>query len=150
MQFESKFKTFFKRLGLIVGVILMGCGICLTILPTQELTATMGTALMFTNKEVVYNDVPIIIPDFIPYTQIEMYLKYDPYTKEHIKLTSYYCPNHEKVSHKNGYCDLCDPETTLLKYQRGLHAPRDFFRNIFSSVVLKSEDGKKVIVQQVR
>lgn len=150
MQFESKFKRFFKRLGLIAGVILMGCGVFLTILPAQELTATIGTLTMFTDKEVVYNDTPIIVPDFIPYTQIETYLKYKPYTQEHIKITSYYCPNREKISHKNDYCPLCDPETTLSKYEKGLHAPKDFFRNIFKSVRLKSTDGKSIIIQQVR
>lgn len=150
MHYESKFKNFFRRLGLGISILLIGCGIFLTLLPMQEFSAGIGNFLMLTDKQVVYHDTPIIIPDFIPYSQIETYLKYQPYTPEHIKMTAFYCPNHEKISHREGYCDLCDPQAVLTRYEKGLHAPKDFFRNLFKSIPLKSEDGQTIIVQQIR
>lgn len=148
MCYENKFKAFFRKLGLFFGVILMASGIFLASLPLQEAHNNINTFLLAPNKNVVYEDTPIIIPDFIPYSRIEAYLKYEPYTKEHISLTAYYCPNSEHVSHRDGYCELCDPEVTLLKYQKGLHAPKDVFRNLFKSVRLNN--GDTVIIQQVR
>ena len=148
MRYESKFKTFFRKLGLFLGVVLMAGGIFLASIPTQEAAAKFGTFLIAPNKDIVYNDTPIIIPDFIPYSQIETYLKYEPYTKEHISLTAYYCPNSEHISHRDGYCAACDPEITLLKYQKGLHAPKGVFRNLFKSVRLSN--GDTVVIQQIR
>lgn len=71
-------------------------------------------------KTIIYKDV-VKVPYFIPLRYMGTnkalieYLTYAPYTKEHIAITSYYCPNSDQISHLNGYCDECDPSHVKMR-----------------------------------